>query len=55
MVHSAHRRLPTTVVAGHESDTAASAIIAEQDREIAIKAGVAPIAIKSVRCSGKKD
>ena len=49
-----NRRVPATVVAGHEGDAAASAFIAQQDREIAIKSGVPPIPIKAVRRSGKK-
>jgi hypothetical protein len=49
-----NRRVPAAVVAGHDGDDAAIAFIAEQDREIAIKSGLPPVAIKSVRRSGKK-
>jgi hypothetical protein len=45
------RSNPSSVLGGAEGDGAATDFIAEQDRVIATKSGLPPVAIKSVRRS----
>jgi hypothetical protein len=49
-----NRRVPSDLLAGLDGEKAARAVIEQQDREIAEKSGVPPLAIKSVRRSGVK-
>ncbi len=50
-----NRRVPSTVMNGYDDPIkSATAVLAQQDREIAQKSGIAPMAIKTVRRSGKK-
>jgi hypothetical protein len=48
-----NRKVPSEVLGGLDGDTAALAVIEEQDRSIAEKSGRPPLAIKLVRRSGK--
>jgi len=48
-----NRKVPSNALGGMDDDTAARAIIDEQDRLIAEKSGVPMAPIKSVRRSGK--
>lgn len=48
-----NRKVPSTALGGMDDDTAARAIIDEQDRLIAERSGVPMAPIKSVRRSGK--
>ena len=49
-----NRRVPLEVVSGLEGDEAARAVIEEQDRTIAEKSGMPPLAIKTLRRSKGK-
>jgi hypothetical protein len=49
-----NRKVPSAALGGLEKDAPARAIIEEQDREIAEKSGLAPVAIKSLHRSGAK-
>lgn len=49
-----NRRVPNEMLGGLEADAPAKAFIERQDREIAEKSGMSPLAIKSVRRSGVK-
>src|SRR5262245_33576112 len=49
-----NRRVPTEILDGLDGDDPARAEIQEQDRVIAEKSGNRPVAIKSIRRSGRK-
>lgn len=49
-----NRRVPSDVLGGIDGDKAARAAIAAQDREIAARSGLAPMAIKNIRRAGAK-
>jgi hypothetical protein len=49
-----NRRVPNDLLGGLDGDKPAKAFIEQQDREIAEKSGMPPLAIKSVRRSGVK-
>ncbi len=50
-----NRRVPAGALGGFDDPIkSATAVLSQQDREIAEKSGIAPIAIKMVRRSGKK-
>jgi hypothetical protein len=49
-----NRRVPAEMLGGLDKDEPARAVIEEQDREIAEKSGMAPLAIKTIRRSGAK-
>lgn len=49
-----NRRVPSDLVVGMDGDAPAKAFIEQQDREIAEKSGMPPLAIKSLRRSGVK-
>ncbi|HKY87398.1 MAG TPA: hypothetical protein VJL90_11615 [Pseudorhodoplanes sp.] len=49
-----NRKVPADALGGIDGDEPARAIIAEQDREIAEKSGLAPMVIKSLHRSGEK-
>jgi hypothetical protein len=49
-----NRRVPEEALGGLDGDEPARHIIAEQDREIAAKSGMAPMNIKSLHRSGEK-
>lgn len=50
-----NRRVPASLLEGLDGgDDAVKAELARQDREISEKSGVPPLAIKSVKRSGKK-
>lgn len=49
-----NRRVPADILGGLDGDEPARAVIMEQDREIAEKSGMPPLAIKTIRRSGKK-
>jgi hypothetical protein len=49
-----NRRVPSSVLAGLDGDAGATEFIAEQDQVIATKSGLRPVAIKSIRRSGRK-
>jgi hypothetical protein len=49
-----HRKVPAQLLGGLDGDGPARGFIIEQDREIAAKSGMAPLAIKSIRRSGAK-
>ncbi|MCW5690151.1 MAG: hypothetical protein KIT76_16515 [Pseudolabrys sp.] len=49
-----NRRVPASELGGLDKDEPAKAIIAQQDREIAAKSGIPPMAIKAVRRSDSK-
>ncbi len=49
-----NRRVPSEVLNGLDGDAPARAIIEEQDRLIAEKSGIPPIAVKSIHRSGSK-
>ena len=49
-----NRRVPGEALGGLDGDEPARAIIEEQDREIAEKAGHIPLQIKSIRRAGAK-
>jgi hypothetical protein len=48
-----NRRVPRDILGGLDGEAPARALIEQQDREIAEKSGLPPMAIKSVRRSGK--
>jgi hypothetical protein len=49
-----NRKVPAEMLGGLDKDEPARAVIEEQDREIAEKSGMAPLAIKSIRRAGAK-
>jgi hypothetical protein len=49
-----NRRVPDEIVGGLDGDAPVRAMIEEQDRLIAEKSGVPPLAVKSIRRSGAK-
>jgi hypothetical protein len=49
-----NRRVPNEMLGGLDGDAPAKAFIERQDREIAAKSGMPPLAIKSLRRSGVK-
>ena len=49
-----NRKVPAHLLGGLDKDEPARAAIEEQDREIAAKSGLAPVAIKSLQRSGAK-
>ena len=49
-----NRKVPGELLSGLDGDEPARAVIAEQDREIAEKSGLAPMTIKSLHRSGEK-
>ncbi len=49
-----NRKVPSAELGGIDKDAPARTIIEEQDREIAEKSGLAPVAIKSLQRSGAK-
>jgi hypothetical protein len=49
-----NRRVPDEIVRGLDGDAPVRAMIEEQDRVIAEKSGVPPLAVKSIRRSGAK-
>jgi hypothetical protein len=49
-----NRKVPANVLGGLDKDEPARAVIEEQDREIAAKSGLAPMAIKTLRRSDAK-
>jgi hypothetical protein len=49
-----NRRVPADILGGLDGDEPARAAIMEQDRQIAEKSGLPPLAIKSIKRSGKK-
>ena len=49
-----NRRVPAEILGGLDGDEPARAAIMEQDREIAEKSGLPPLAIKSIKRSGSK-
>jgi len=49
-----NRRVPSEVLSGLDGDAPARAIIEEQDRLIAEKSGIPPVAVKSLHRSGSK-
>jgi hypothetical protein len=49
-----NRKVPADLLGGLDGDEPARAIIAEQDREIAAKSGLAPMVIKELHRSGEK-
>ncbi len=49
-----NRKVPASLLGGLDKDEPARAVIEEQDREIAAKSGLAPVAIKTLRRSGAK-
>lgn len=48
-----NRRVPGELLSGLDGDEPAKAHIEEQDREIAQKSGLPPLAIKTLKRSGK--
>ena len=49
-----NRKVPAELLGGLDADEPAKAEIEAQDRAIAEKSGMPPLAIKSIRRSGKK-
>lgn len=49
-----NRRVPRDILGGLDGDAPAKTLIEEQDREIAEKSGMPPLAIKTLRRSGGK-
>jgi hypothetical protein len=49
-----NRRVPAEILAGLEKDAPAQTYLEEQDREIAEKSGLRPLAIKSLWRTGEK-
>jgi hypothetical protein len=49
-----NRKVPGDMLGGLDGDEPARQAIAEQDREIAAKSGLAPMTIKSLHRSGEK-
>jgi hypothetical protein len=49
-----NRRVPAELLGGLDGDEPARGVIMEQDREIAEKSGMAPLAIKTIRRTGAK-
>jgi hypothetical protein len=49
-----NRKVPADMLGGLDGDEPARQIIAEQDREIAAKSGMAPMTIKELHRSGEK-
>jgi hypothetical protein len=50
-----NRRVPAELLGGLDSDEPARTVIEEQDREIALKSGLPPLQIKTIRRSGAKE
>jgi hypothetical protein len=50
---NSNRRVESKLLGGLEGDAAAREVIEEQDRVIAAKRGTPPLAIKTIRRSGK--
>ncbi len=48
-----NRRVPSDILGGLDGDEPARTVIMDQDRAIAEKSGVPPLAIKSLKRSGK--
>ncbi len=48
-----NRRVPGELLGGLDGDEPARAFIEQQDREIAQKSGLPPLAIKTIKRSGK--
>lgn len=49
-----NRKVPGEILGGLDGDEPARGFVMEQDRAIAEKSGVPPLAIKSLKRSGKK-
>jgi hypothetical protein len=49
-----NRKVPAELLGGLDGDEPARGVIMEQDRQIAEKSGLPPLAIKSISRSGKK-
>ena len=49
-----NRKVPADMLGGLDGDEPARAAIMEQDRQIAEKSGMPPLAIKTIKRSGKK-
>ena len=49
-----NRRVPSEVLGGLDGDAPARTVIEAQDREIAEKSGIAPLAIKSIRRAAER-
>jgi hypothetical protein len=49
-----NRKVPAELLGGLDGDEPAKTAIMDQDREIAGKSGMAPLAIKSIKRSGTK-
>ncbi|HVG52679.1 MAG TPA: hypothetical protein VM867_13680 [Xanthobacteraceae bacterium] len=49
-----NRRVPSDILGGLDGDAPAKAFIEQQDREIAEKSGIAPLAVKIIWRSGTK-
>jgi hypothetical protein len=49
-----NRRVPADVLGGLDKDEPARQVIEEQDRQIAERSGMPPLAIKTIRRSGTK-
>ena len=49
-----NRRVPSDILGGLDGDAPARAVIEEQDRVIAEKSGMPPVAVKSIRRSRDK-
>ncbi len=50
-----NRRVPADILGGLDGDEPARAVIEQQDREIAEKSGLAPLAIKKLARVGAKE
>jgi hypothetical protein len=50
-----NRKVPADMLGGLDGDEPARAVIEQQDRDIAAKSGMAPLAIKSIRRADAKD
>ena len=50
-----NRKVPAEMLGGLDGDEPARGIIMEQDREIAEKSGMSPMAIKTLRRAGAKE
>ena len=49
-----NRKVDTSLLGGLDGDEPARTAIMEQDREISLKSGIPPLAIKTITRSGKK-
>ena len=49
-----NRKVPRAALSGLQGEAAARTIIMQQDREIAAKSGLTPVAIKTIHRSGAK-